>query len=79
MKWQSCNQAQQSGPDRNLCDRRAAAPERLATSSAIRPAGWRKFVQRRDDLTRTPVRSSGTIEFMAKPQASDIKPKVRGP
>jgi hypothetical protein len=68
---------QQNSPDRNPCDWRAAAPERLAISSAIRTAGWRKFVQRRD-VTRPPSRSSGTVEFVAKPQLSDIKPKVGG-
>ena len=45
-------------------------------SSAIRAAGWRKFVQRRD-VTRI-RRISGTVEFVAKPQLSDIKPKVQG-
>jgi len=41
-----------------------------------RAAGWRKFVQRRE-VTPGTRRTSGTVEFGAKPQLSDIKPKVR--
>ena len=78
MKSQRCNQAQQRGHrSQPLRLEHRSTPERLAVSSAIRTAGWRKFVQRRD-VTRT-RRISGTVEFVAKPQLSDIKPKVQGP
>src|SRR5207302_7472397 len=53
-----------------------STPERLAISSAIYTAGWRKFVPPpRGDVTRS-RRTSEPVEFVAKPQLSDIKPKV---
>jgi hypothetical protein len=73
-EMQSCNQAQQRGRRSQPSIGAPAAPERLAIGRAIRTAGWRKFMQRRDAIgTR---RTSGTVEFVAKPQLSDIKPKV---
>jgi hypothetical protein len=74
MKCKDAIRPSKGAADRNLRLVHRSPPERLAISSAIRTVGWRKFMQRRD-VTRT-RRISGTIESVAKPQLSDIKPKV---
>jgi hypothetical protein len=73
-EMQSCNQAYQEGRRSQPLRLRTATPRAIATSSANHTAGCRKFV-RHPDVAQS-HRISGTVESVAKPQLSDIKPKV---
>jgi hypothetical protein len=73
-EMQSCNQTHQRGRRSQPSIGAPQLPWRLAITSAICTAGWRKFMPRLDATRSRHI--SGLVDSVAKPQLGDIKPKV---
>jgi hypothetical protein len=69
--------AQQRAEDRNLCDWSTATPRRAIGRRQRNPHGRLVKIRAARDAIRIRRRISETVEFAAKPQLSDIKPKVQ--